>query len=283
MNKAYHDLKQKLVAPDIDNPALEARILLKELAGFEDVDFFSDRTINKTDQASIDQAIFRRIQGEPLSKILGIKEFYGRKFYVSKDTLDPRPDSEILIDAVLEWFQQKKPNPSIRILDLGTGSGCLVLTLLAELPHATAVAVDLSSLALEMAKKNACHLNVNDRCDFRLSDWFDKLGTQERFDVIVANPPYIALDVIPFLSVAVQKFDPILALDGGQTGLDAYTNLLKEIKNYLVPDGFCFFEIGFDQALDVTRLIEKSGGHAVRIYSDLGGQDRVVKFHYGDK
>ncbi len=272
-------LKEKLRAAGVENPDLELRILLRDLGGFDDTAILLGRIPDPL-PAVILNAIDQRLAGKPLSRILGYREFYGRRFYLNDATLDPRADSETLIDAALQWAKEN-PYRTLRILDLGTGTGCLLLTLLAEIENATGVGVDLSVDAVSMAQKNARTLKLKSRAAFQTGNWFE--GITESFDMIISNPPYIRSDVIPDLESNVKNHDPILALDGGMSGLEAYKILLSNLKNHLVKDGASFFEIGFDQAEDMHRLVEKYDMKLVRIYPDLGGHPRVVKIRYGDK
>jgi release factor glutamine methyltransferase len=255
-------LIEKLTAIGIENPTLEARWIIEEYP-----------TI---DPQKIEDIISRRAKGEPLSRIFGWREFYGRRFDVNEFTLDPRPDSETLIDAVLKYVGKKKT-----ILDLGTGTGCLLITLLCEINDSMGTAVDISSDALSMAQTNATRHNVQDRIKCIESNWYDSVSGQ--FDVIISNPPYIRSDVILELEESVRNFDPILALDGGLSGIEPYKILLEGGKKRLAEGGRLFFEIGFDQTNQLVRLIENHGATLIHVHRDLGGHDRVLEIAYGDK
>lgn len=260
----------------ISTPELDARFLLQDLFELSDTDFLSSDADLTSIQMMVGQsAVQRRLNGEPISRILGYKEFWGRRFHLSPATLDPRPDTETLIEAVLshEWNAPK-------ILDLGTGTGCILLTLLHEIRGSTGVGVDLSSEACETAKTNAKNHNLDSRVRIQNASWTDSL--EGKFDLIVSNPPYIPSGIIPTLSEEVQNHDPILALDGGEDGLEPYKILLSNLKKFLEPRGLVFFEIGQGQEGDIERLAHNIGATLCETYADLGGVTRVLKIRYGD-
>ncbi len=213
----------------------------------------------------------RMAVGEPLSRILGRREFWGLDFELSPDTLDPRPDSETLVEAALARVGRRAP---LNVLDLGTGSGCLLLALLSELPVATGVGVDLSPAAAAMADRNARRLQLADRCLFLAGNWGDAIG--RRFDVIVANPPYIATPILRELPAAVRRYDPPRALDGGADGLAAYRSIAALLPALLVPAGLFVAEIGADQAADVVAILSGCGLSCEAVERDLAGLERCV-------
>lgn len=253
----------------------EARIILKERANIEWSDIIAkpDSEVDDT-QILADLVAFK--SGKPLSKIYGHTEFYGRRFKVTEHTLDPRPDSETLIEAI--FSKKQKPNS---ILDLGTGTGCLLLTLLAELPNASGTGVDISVDALGVAKDNAKSLNLDSRAAFVQSNWAESID--QKYDLVISNPPYIESNVIPTLDSSVKNHDPILALDGGQDGLNAYRTIFSQLDSVLNADGFCIVEIGFDQAESVPRLIEEQGLIIGSVMSDLAGNPRAVDIYLNEK
>lgn len=259
MTVDYNHLRQSLHQAGIPHAEREARWLLDGVAA-----------------ENLESALSRRIAGEPLSRILGHQEFWGLNFQLSPDTLDPRIDTETLIQAALDRFPG---NPPRRILDIGTGTGCILISLLHEWPGATGVATDLSAGALDTARRNAQLNGVADRAEFVQTDWV--AGIQGPFDLILSNPPYIPTGVIPNLDENVQNYDPILALDGGMDGLDAYRSILTEIKNLLAPGGLALFEIGYDQAESMPRIVEDSGATPGAIIYDSGGNPRVVECRVG--
>jgi len=203
-------------------------------------------------------------------------------------TLDPRPDSETLIEAVIDVCGERSPR---HILDLGTGSGCLLIALLAEYKDAQGVGIDLSADAVRTAQSNAEALGVADRAQFLQGSWYKPLeaatNIPKSFDLVISNPPYITNQIIPTLSEEVQKYDPILALDGGDDGLQAYKEILLGLQKCVSKSAGIFLEIGFDQKSSVSRLSDESGFFVARAFSDLGGRDRVLhlveKITDGDK
>ena len=267
------------------NSSLEARMLVKHVTSLSDADLITNDEIALTDvqRIELDNMIAQRLAGRPVSKIIGMREFYGRDFVVTDDVLDPRPDSEVLIEEVLLSLRRQGSvdggprfhgEGKIKILDLGTGSGCLILTLLAELPNAIGVATDISVKALDVARRNADQLGLNDRITFAESNWFENV--QGTYDIIISNPPYIDSDVVPELAVDVREYDPIQALDGGIDGLDPYKVILPQIRNYLDKDGLVALEHGYDQHARIKRLMENAGLAEIRGVQDLGGHDRVL-------
>jgi len=253
-------------------PELEARMILKERAGIEWADIIAN-----PDQEIETQLILNDLQqirsGKPLSKIYGKREFWGLEFEVNEHVLDPRPDSETLIEAALAHYKGKQPPKTI--LDLGTGSGCLLLSLLSEFPQAQGIGIDISADALKVAKTNAKNLHLESRVTFIDGQWAESL--EEKFDLIISNPPYIQSKVIPNLEKNVKNYDPILALDGGIDGLDAYKSIFSDLPRVLNDDGIAFFEIGFDQADDIVRLSKKYKIRNEALYYDLAGNPRVVE------
>jgi release factor glutamine methyltransferase len=217
----------------------------------------------------------RRTRGEPPYRILGRRSFYGLEFKLSQATLEPRPDTEILVEAVLEELQGRENEP-FAILDLGTGTGAICQALLSQLPNARGVGADLSPDALATAQENATLNGLSTRFEVRQSDWFEKMsGT---YDVIVSNPPYIAGKVIPLLEREVRDFDPHLALDGGDDGLDAYREIAAKARPFLKEGGLIAVETGFDQRRSVEEIFRKHGFRLIKARKDYGGNDRVQIF-----
>lgn len=222
----------------------------------------------------IDNFVELRQKGMPVSKIINARGFWALDFYVTEDVLDPRPDSETLIEAVLEYFSDK--NQYLNILDIGTGSGCLLISLLYEYKNAKGTGVDISAKALAVARQNAKGYPAEFfEKDFYSDDFKEGLRT---YDVIISNPPYIKTADIEQLDKAVRFYDPLCALDGGFDGLDAYRCLAKEIKPLLKENGLVFFEIGKDQKDDVVSIMEKNGFSFLKSYKDLGKIERVLVF-----
>lgn len=250
---------------------IEARMILKERAEIDWSDIISNPTREiETDLILNDLA--ERLSGKPLSKIYGKKEFWGIEFATNEHTLDPRSDSETLIEVALKHYEGKEPPKTI--LDLGTGTGCLLLTLLSEFPNARGIGVDISDHAIKTAHKNVESLGLNARCELIKGEWSANLDG--KFDLIVSNPPYIASNIIPNLEKEVKNHDPILALDGGIDGLDAYKEIFSDLNRMMNEDGIALFEIGFDQADDMKRLSKEYKIRLGDIYPDLAGNPRVV-------
>lgn len=268
-------LKNRLRSAGIDTADFELKILLEDVAGLSGAALYeSDVPLSLDIQQRLREIVERRLQGEPLGRILGYREFWKNRFYLSPDTLEPRPDTEILVETALAG------PPPLRILDLGTGSGCILLSLLGEWPAAFGVGVDKALGACEAAQRNAEKIGVAERATFLCGDWLSPV--EGRFDLIVSNPPYIPSADIPNLDQNVKNFDPILALDGGEDGLDPYKYLLPRLKNFLEPKGRVLFEMGQGQGDDLLRLVKVYGANLSRIVPDLRGISRVVEISYGD-
>jgi release factor glutamine methyltransferase len=264
----------------IDTPELDARVLLCHAAGVTHEDYVANPNLPLSPEAATRFAadIVCRLKGEPVSRIIGYREFYGREFRIDQDTLDPRPDTETLIEAALAIADRQgwRRRP-IDILDLGTGSGAILLTLLAELPHARGVGADLSLGALDVARANAEELGVAARASFIAANWLD--GIAGSFDLVVSNPPYIASGAIAELAPEVRLHDPKLALDGGADGLAAYRAIAASAPLVLRPGGSLLIEIGPDQADAVLALFKQCGLYVNAsdgIWRDLAGRARVV-------
>lgn len=263
----------------IDTAALDARLLLSEFMEIEAAALISDPFRLIGDKAdAVNAAARRRMAREPVSRILGWREFYGRRFEISPATLDPRSDTETLIDAALAVARSAghfgKP---LRILDVGTGSGCLLITLLAELKDASGIGTDIHPDTLQVAGRNAVTHGVWPRMSLRIVDGLD--GIDERFDILIANPPYIPTNEIRDLEPEVSQYDPAVALDGGPDGLAHYRRLIQGLVS-IVPKGYVFLEIGSNQARDVMALLQAEGAPAgwlnPTVICDLSGNTRCV-------
>jgi release factor glutamine methyltransferase len=252
--------------------ALDARLLVAHAMGIEPdgVLFRDDEEIDAGAAARANTLARRRLNGEPVARIIGEKEFYGLTFGVSPATLIPRPDTETLVDAVLDVVER---DAAVAILDLGTGSGAILLALLSQLPNAAGVGVDMSADALATASDNARRLGLETRAAFAVGDWARGLTTE--FAVVVSNPPYIAHDEIPTLAVDVRDYDPHMALDGGGDGLDAYRAILSDLGRVLADGGVAFLEIGFGQA-DAVASLAAEQGFQTALRRDLAGIERVA-------
>lgn len=254
------------------DPRLEARWLTASVLDIP-LSVLQTRTapLSASEQAALEAALQRRAAGEPLARILGVREFWGLPFQLSAATLEPRPDSETLLRVLLEHRAGLPPAP--RLLDFGTGTGCLLLAALSELRDATGIGVDKSVQACQTAALNADTLGLNSRAQFVVSDWGTALSGG--YDVILANPPYIVDAVIPTLDTSVRDVDPLLALSGGADGLNAYRALIPHALRLLKPGGLLLLEIGYDQADSVPALLP-AALQSRRVILDYGQQPRVV-------
>lgn len=218
----------------------------------------------------------RRMAGESVARIIGEREFYGLAFSLNAATLEPRPETELLVDLAIAALPKGG-----RLLDLGTGTGCIPISILANRPDASAIATDLSAGALAAARHNAARHDVTGRLDFRQGDWFEALDPATGlFDLIVSNPPYINSDIIATLAEDVRQFDPLLALDGGPDGLAPYRILANAARGWLKDGGQMLVEIGYDQGQVVPALFAAAGFSEVGVHQDLNGLDRVVCAHH---
>jgi release factor glutamine methyltransferase len=272
--KAWTRSRERLKAAGIDSPAIDARLLLEAAAGVTRTQIVLEpyRGLSAEERATLDSYLERRAQREPVSHILGRKGFWKIMLNVGKSVLTPRPDSEVVVDSVLAAFDEAR---AFTILDLGVGSGAILLAILAERPNARGLGVDICEDALAVARENAANLGLERRAALLRGDWTAGLSS-ESFDVVVANPPYIRTDEIDGLEPEVRDYEPRVALDGGADGLSAYRRLAPEILRVLKPDGVFAVEIGWDQASAVEALFVAAGAEDVRTRKDLADRDRVV-------
>jgi release factor glutamine methyltransferase len=277
----YRRARQKLTDAGVETPALDARLLVEHFSGTTRTQAITEpeRVVDASAVASLDEALSRRISGEPVHRILGFREFYGLKLELSPETLEPRPDTETLVEAALPFVKAAiARGGKCRILDLGTGTGAIALALLSAASTATATGVDISDDALATATRNAARLGLADRFTPLKSDWFSEISG--RYDVIVSNPPYISFDDLRTLQVEVRDFDPVRALDGGGDGLDAYRAIASQAHAYLEPDGAIAVEIGSTQKSEVNGIFAEAGFALVGAFCDLAGNDRALIFEY---
>jgi release factor glutamine methyltransferase len=271
---AQRTATERLRAAGVGSPALDARLLVAKAlrATVEQVIMQSANSLPADAAGRLDALVARRAAREPMAQILGRREFWSREFAVTADTLTPRPESEEIIAAVLAAAPDR--SGTYRMLDLGCGTGCLLLTLLAEYPRATGVGVDASEPALEVARRNAAALNVGDRALLVRGDWGD--GLNGAFDVIVANPPYIVSADMVALDPEVRLYEPRLALDGGSDGLHAYRRLAPDMQRLLAPAGLAGVEVGAGQAADVAAIFASAGLGLRYVRRDLAGHERCL-------
>lgn len=274
IGSALRDATLALAAKRVDNPRLDARLLLAAALRVEMTYLFNhpDEKLDDESERRLAALLARRCDREPISQILGCREFWSLNFRVSRDVLTPRPDSETLIEAVLAEFPDRQR--PYRLLDLGTGSGCLLLALLSELPQAFGIGVDRSRAALALAGENAIALGFAARCQWLEGDWC--AGLSGPFDIIISNPPYIPTGEIDHLDPEVAFFDPRGALDGGADGLDCYRLLAPQIAARLAPGGIAALELGAGQVRAVEKIMLAAGLAIGAIRRDLGGIERCL-------
>jgi release factor glutamine methyltransferase len=273
-SEALASLQKTFQISGIENPAREARISLCAASGLSPVALIVDPREPLGSAAwKVQDVGARRAAGEPLSRIVGKREFWGLSLAITPHVLDPRPETETIVEAALSILSDRHEDP-LRILDLGVGSGALLCALLTEFGHARGIGVDISTDAADVARGNlrACGLSL--RAEIRLGDW--TRGIEGRFDLIVSNPPYIPTVDLPRLPREVRNFDPWLALDGGIDGLAAYRRILPESRCLLAPGGWLLVELGAGQAAKVTAVASQCGFTDVGTYQDLAGANRVA-------
>ncbi len=265
---------ERLAAAGIEEAKLDARLLLEELCGTDRNDLLvhGDRPVTEQQENSYVNYIELRSRHIPLQHITGYQEFMGLRFKVTPDVLIPRQDTETLVEEVL-----KNLHDGMRILDLCTGSGCILLSLLRYSNDCVGIGADLSKKALKVAEENAGSLGLT--AEFVQGDLFEPVTG--KFEIIVSNPPYIPSNVIPTLMDEVREHDPLMALDGKEDGLYFYREITGKASEYLYPGGMLFLEIGCEQAEAVTELMKNAGYRDVTVCKDLAGHDRVVSGRYG--
>jgi release factor glutamine methyltransferase len=265
-----------LAEAGIERPQAEARLLLEAATGLSraTVIGFPERPVGPAELRTFERMLARRFRHEPASRILGQREFWSMVFEVTPATLDPRPDSETLVSAVLAEIGDRRAELSI--IDLGTGTGCLLLALLSELPNAKGLGVDISDGAIDAARRNTTALGFDPRAQFIRDNWARSVSGQ--FDILISNPPYVESSAIGGLAPEVARYDPPAALDGGADGLDAYRALLPEAKRLLKPRGLLALEIGQGQGPAIRNLARATGLSESGSSSDLAGIERCLVF-----
>lgn len=264
----------QLLEAGIEEAKLDARLLLEDICGTDRnyLLIHGEESVTEKQQEDYKESIAKRKKHIPLQQITGYQEFMGLRFRVTPDVLIPRQDTETLVEEVMRFLHD-----GMNILDLCTGSGCILLSLLRYSNDCTGTGSDISKKALEVAKKNAEELSVT--ASFLESNLFEKI--EERYEIIVSNPPYIPTDVIPTLMEEVKDHEPMSALNGDADGLFFYKRITEKAGEHLYPGGMLFFEIGCEQAEDVSGLMEKAGFQEITVCKDLAGLDRVVYGTYG--
>lgn len=271
---ALSAIASRLQQAGIERARAEARLLAAKALGLSLETIVGDdaRVLSADEAQRLETLAARRVRREPMAQILGQREFFGRNFRVTADVLTPRPDSETLIEAVLAQVPDR--NAELQLLELGVGSGCLLLTLLAELPNAWGLGIDISPAALAVARGNALQLDLVGRCQLIEGDWSQ--GVSGRHDIIISNPPYIPSVEIGGLEPEVSRYEPILALDGGADGLEFYRGMVSDIDRLLAPGGLVAVEVGAGQAGEVAALLKSAGLGQVECRQDLAGIERCV-------
>lgn len=273
---ALREARASLAAAGVENPALDARLLMAAAAAIDMAALIARAGEEVPDLAegTFASHLHRRLQGEPVARILGEKEFWGLPFEVNAATLVPRPETETLVESVLAELRRRDLPQDIEICDLGTGSGAILIALLSELPQAKGTAIDVSEAAVATARRNAERLGIAGRIRFHCGDFTVAPGRS--FNVVVSNPPYIRSEDIAGLERDVRDYDPRSALDGGSDGLDLYRAILRNAERFLADGGFFAFEVGHDQSEAVAGLCRAASLRDVTLVADLAGTNRVV-------
>lgn len=274
----YEEGRRVLEQAGLPDAALDARFLLEEVCGtnLQTLLVFPEKKVTEEEVNQYRAFIQRRKDREPTAMILGEWDFMGLTFRLNKSTLIPEQDTEVLVETALEELKRRGLREApLRILDLCTGSGCILLSLLHELRNAGGLGTDLSEEALEAARENAVRLGLQERGTFRQGDLWEPVG-DERFDLIVSNPPYVPTEVIPTLEPEVRCGEPYAALDGGEDGLVFYRRIMREAAGHLKPSGIIIVESGFDEAPQIAALMQDQKLRGIRTVKDYGGLDRGV-------
>ena len=274
----YEEGRRILEQAGLPDAALDARFLLEEVCGtnLQTLLVFPEKKVTEEEVNQYRAFIQRRKDREPTAMILGEWDFMGLTFRLNKSTLIPEQDTEVLVETALEELKRRGLGEApLRILDLCTGSGCILLSLLHKLRNAGGLGTDLSEEALEAARENAVRLGSQERAAFRQGDLWEPVG-DERFDLIVSNPPYVPTEVIPTLEPEVRCGEPYAALDGGEDGLVFYRRIMREAAGHLKPSGIIIVESGFDEAAQIAALMQDQKLRGIRTVKDYGGLDRVV-------
>ena len=261
-----------------ESPSLETQMMIAKVIEKDRLYIMLnlEEDIDESKVEIIKTMIDKRKNSYPLQYILGEREFWGMDFKVSEGVLIPRQDTEILIEETLKKLKDNKHKSNLKGFEIGVGSGIISITLLKEIETLTMIGVDINDKAIELTKANALKHEVSDRLCILNSNLFEKINKENQFDFIISNPPYIETKVIDSLQEDIKQYEPKLALDGGEDGLDFYRAIIEQSKSYISPEGFIAFEIGYNQAEAVKKIFVENGYPNVTIAKDLAGFDRVV-------
>lgn len=280
----------KLKSKKILTPEVDARILLSYAINYQNTIYIhNDISISKFEKKKFYDCLNKRIQGEPVSRIVGTRHFWKNNFSISKHTLDPRPDSEVIIDIVTKTYCNKINQ--IQVLDLGSGSGCIGLSIIEDLKNASLLSLDICKQALKQVNLNAKRLNLSKKLFCSQVNWFENkwvekihlitqnelLFSKKKFDIIVCNPPYIKSSDIEKLQDEVKNHDPLISLDGGMDGCDSYRAIFKDLRQLLTIDGIGFFEIGYNMLDDIKIILKEFDLKLIRVHKDIQGHNRVIE------
>ena len=259
----------------IETSELDARLILKEILSFDDKELIINENLNIPERFI--KEIFaigeRRLKGEPISKIFKKRNFYKSTFIISNEVLDPRPETELVVEIANNFI---KKNEVKNILDLGTGSGCILLSILKENKMINGLGIDLSKEAINIAQKNSKKLQLDKQSNFLISNWMEAINF--KYDIVVSNPPYIASKEIEKLSKEVKNFDPFLSLDGGDDGLNCYRVIVEDLKRVINKNAIIIIEIGYNQSNSVEEIFKNNDFKLLKKYNDINGLDRVLTF-----
>ena len=268
-------ITKKLFDSGIETSSLDSRIILKEVFCFDEKELIlnSQLIVTKNKISEADKILARRISGEPVSKIFGKRDFYKSTFLISEDVLDPRPETELIIEIANNFILDKGYK---NFIDLGTGSGCIILSILKDNKSLRAIGIDISNKAINIAQKNCSNLNLEKQATFLVSNWLSKVSGS--YDLIISNPPYIPSKDVDTLSANVKNYDPLISLDGGEDGLKCYRQIAEDINRVIGKNGRVVLEIGYNQAEDVIKIFESKDFIFLDKYIDINGLDRILTF-----
>ena len=268
-------ITKKLFDSGIETSSLDSRIILKEVFCFDEKELILNSQLIVPDNKinEVDKILSRRVSGDPVSKIFGKRDFYKSTFLISKDVLDPRPETELIIEIANNFILDKGYK---NFIDLGTGSGCIILSILKDNKNLSALGIDISNKAINIAQKNCSNLNLENQATFLVSNWLSKVSGS--YDLIISNPPYIPSKDIDTLLDNVKNYDPLISLDGGDDGLKCYREIAEDINRIISKKGRIILEIGFNQAINVIKIFESKEFMFLNKYTDINGLDRILTF-----